>query len=582
MPKRAQYARFSKAPLGGGADEVWRRPRGRAASSGVLRRVHCGVGAEWQQQYWGGMEPRRQLSRSYAPALSDNVGRTAASVQSSPQGRRFGFGSTHSPAVEDSPRSVNRASPYASRTARPASSSPYASPGSSVRGPPSPTPSAARSAAADESFHSAMAESPATGNASSFRAQDMNKIMEMLGKAMSRISEVDARCEDEHRARLQLEQRAAWAEEQLRVQMDASARTAEEAAARERGLVARVAELERGQQEMRDAVEALCDTVEWSATNESVASQLGALEKVIVEHVEGVQSTLRTDLTTRADAHEDLLNELAIQVENLPGAAHDMVDELRQAATGVLEDHSAALEVLNQQVATLEKASTKLEGELAGAQKYQREDLQQQLTDIGQKITAAEEVEVRRIKHVHEEVQSLGAQLGRTEAAHVSAMEDVALAVAASNRQCEDMRQFIDQTRSDLQVHSLSHKMALEDIHAKLQLVEDPSGYLDRLKSLTTGPNGQPGRKNASEIAHAIDFILERVTNLEHDRDASMSEQRDAEAVSQMVDAKLLAVASRLEAQQAAIDSLVGGQQLASVSTHQPTTWFMHVLRMPL
>ena len=138
-------------------------------------------------------------------------------------------------------------------------------------------------------------------------------------------------------------------------------------------------------------------------------------------------------------------------------------------------------------------------------------------------------------------------------------MEDVALAVAASNRQCEEMRQFIHQSRSDLQVHTLSHKMALEDIHAKLELIEDPSGYLDRLKSLTAGANGEAGRNNASEIARAIDFILERLTNLEHHTDASASGRSDAEAVSQTVDAKLLVIASRLEAQQTVIDNLARG-----------------------
>lgn len=337
------------------------------------------------------MEPRRSLSRPYAPGL-DSSPRVGASVHSSPQGRRFGFGSTDSPSAGSSPRTASRASPYASRAARAGGASPYASPASSV----------ARSGAG-ESFQSAAAESPTSGNdldASSFRAQDANKIVDMLRKAMSRISEVDARCEDERRARLELERRATWAEEQLRV----SARAAKEADARESTLLARVAELEQGQHELRDALEALCDTVEWSATQESVASQLGALEQVIVEHVEGVQSALRTDLTTRLDTHEDLLNELAIEVENLPGTAHDMVDELRQAATTVLDEHAVALEELRQQVGVLGLTSARLEEAATGVQKYLREDLDEQLAEIGQKFVAAEEVEVRRVRHVHDEV----------------------------------------------------------------------------------------------------------------------------------------------------------------------------------
>lgn len=336
------------------------------------------------------MEPRRSLSRPYAPAL-DSSPRVGASVHSSPQGRRFGFSSADSPRVDFSPRTASRGSPYASRAGRAGGTSPYES----------PTSSGARSAAG-ESFHSAVAESP-SGNAldaSSFRAQDANKIVDMLGKAMSRISEVDARCEDERRARLELERRATLAEEQLRV----SVRAAKEAEARENALVARVAELERGQQELRDALEALCDTVEWSATHESVASQLGALEQVIVEHVDGVQSALRTDMATRLDTHEDLLNELAIEVENLPGTAHDMVDELRQAATAVLDDHAVALEQLRQQVGVLEVTSARLEEDTTGVQKYLREDLEEQLAGIGQKFVAAEEVEVRRVRHVHDEV----------------------------------------------------------------------------------------------------------------------------------------------------------------------------------
>merc|ERR1711871_1281899 len=121
-------------------------------------------------------------------------------------------------------------------------------------------------------------------------------------------------------------------------------------------------------------------------------------------------------------------------------------------------------------------------------------------------------IEVRRVKHLHDEVESVGALVGRTEAAHVAAMEDVALAVAASNRQCEEMREFIDTTRADLQVHSISQKMSLEDIHAKLEIIEDPSGFLDKLKSLTTGTNAAAGKKDASEIARAIDCILERLS----------------------------------------------------------------------
>jgi hypothetical protein len=131
---------------------------------------------------------------------------------------------------------------------------------------------------------------------------------------------------------------------------------------------------------------------------------LGALEQVIVEHVEGVQSALRTDLTTRLDTHEDLLNELAIEVENLPGTAHDMVDELRQAATTVLDEHAVALEELRQQVGVLGLTSARLEEAATGVQKYLREDLDEQLAEIGQKFVAAEEVEVRRVRHVHDEV----------------------------------------------------------------------------------------------------------------------------------------------------------------------------------
>jgi hypothetical protein len=388
---------------------------------------------------------------------------------------------------------------------------------------------------------------------------------------MARISEVDQRCEDERRARLELERRAARAEDELRAQAELAARAKSEAMARESALLNRVAQLELGQTECRDALEALCDTVEWSATNDSVVAQIGDLEQLILEHVEGVETAVRTDISARLDTHEDLLNELGTEVDNLPRSAQEMVDELRQAATGVLDEQAASLAELEPRVKSLEVTSTRLESDTARVQTYLHEDLEKHLGEIGQKFAAAEEIEVRRVKHVHDEVESLGVQVGRTEASHIAAMEDVALAVAASNRQCEEMRQFIDQTQSDLQVHELSHKMALEDVHSKLELIEDPSGFLDRLQSLTSGAasEGAGGKKDSSEIARAIDFILERVTKLEHHRDSSVSQQDDAASISQIVDAKLLAVARKLEVHQAAIMDLKTEMQQQAPQPHQ-------------
>ena len=51
-----------------------------------------------------------------------------------------------------------------------------------------------------------------------------------------------------------------------------------------------------------------------------------------------------------------------------------------------------------------------------------------------------EEKQIRRVKHVHDELEALSAAVGRTEASHVTAMEEVALAVAAANRQSAEMR----------------------------------------------------------------------------------------------------------------------------------------------
>ena len=51
-----------------------------------------------------------------------------------------------------------------------------------------------------------------------------------------------------------------------------------------------------------------------------------------------------------------------------------------------------------------------------------------------------EEKQIRRVKHVHDELEALSAAVGRTEASHVTAMEEVALAVAAANRQSSEMR----------------------------------------------------------------------------------------------------------------------------------------------
>ena len=51
-----------------------------------------------------------------------------------------------------------------------------------------------------------------------------------------------------------------------------------------------------------------------------------------------------------------------------------------------------------------------------------------------------EEKQIRRVKHVHDELEALSAAVGRTEASHVTAMEEVALAVAAANRQASEMR----------------------------------------------------------------------------------------------------------------------------------------------
>ena len=70
-------------------------------------------------------------------------------------------------------------------------------------------------------------------------------------------------------------------------------------------------------------------------------AQIGDLEQLILEHVEGVETAVRTDISARLDTHEDLLNELGTEVDNLPRSAQEMVDELRQAATGVLDEQAA-------------------------------------------------------------------------------------------------------------------------------------------------------------------------------------------------------------------------------------------------
>ena len=445
---------------------------------------------------------------------------------------------SRSPAVGASPG--GGASPYASRTAsagRPAGSPAY-----------SPRPDSDAG-----SFHSARsnsrrdASSPAPGaaaqtpvsGADAFRPKDVDSIMRVMNTAMERISDLDGRCEDERRSRLEMERRVARLEAELTQQNQLSLRKDGDAAQREATLQQRVTTLEAGAGEARDALEALCDTVEWSATNDSVRAGLDTLEALLLEQLEGVDSSVRTELSARLDTHEDLLNELGTEVDNFAATAQGMVDELRVAATGVLDGHAESISELQEIVDPLRSQTEKLEKDSAVVQEYLHGDLNSHLDDLDGKLLAAEEKEVRRVKHVHDEVESLSAQVGRTEASHIAAMEDVALAVAQSNRGTEDMRQFIDQTQADLQVHSLAQKLAFEDIHSKLEIMEDPSGFLDRLRSLTTSADGS--KSDASEIARAIDFMLERLTNLENQRDALSAQQDNAAGIAEMVDAKILA-----------------------------------------
>ena len=63
-------------------------------------------------------------------------------------------------------------------------------------------------------------------------------------------------------------------------------------------------------------------------------------------------------------------------------------------------------------------------------------------------------------------------------------------------------------------------------------------------------------KKDASEIARAIDLLLSRVQQLESHQDSADAERSDAASIDVMVDAKILAVARKVEALDSAVERL--------------------------
>jgi len=160
--------------------------------------------------------------------------------------------------------------------------------------------------------------------AETFRPTDVDKIMAVMNSAMVRVSEVDTRCEEERRRRLDIERRLSSTEAELRTQAEAGAAEREAAAGRETEMLTRIARLEQGQAEARDALEALCDTVEWSATTESVRTLLAATEQQLAAQIEGVDTKLRAELGERLGTHEDLLHQLGEEVDHFAPTAESL------------------------------------------------------------------------------------------------------------------------------------------------------------------------------------------------------------------------------------------------------------------
>ena len=123
-----------------------------------------------------------------------------------------------------------------------------------------------------------------------------------------------------------------------------------------------------------------------------------------------------------------------------------------------------------------------------------------------------------------------------------------------------------EKTQEDISVQGVSQKLAFEDIHAKLDFMEDPQAFLDRLRSLTDGVEGN--KKDASEIARAIDLLLSRVQQLESHQDSADAERSDAASIDVMVDAKILAVARKVEALDSAVERLAVRLQPFELGTY--------------
>ena len=123
-----------------------------------------------------------------------------------------------------------------------------------------------------------------------------------------------------------------------------------------------------------------------------------------------------------------------------------------------------------------------------------------------------------------------------------------------------------EKTQEDISVQGVSQKLAFEDIHAKLDFMEDPQAFLDRLRSLTDGVEGN--KKDASEIARAIDLLLSRVQQLESHQTSADAERSDAASIGVMVDAKILAVARKVEALDSAVERLAVRLQPFELGTY--------------
>ena len=136
-----------------------------------------------------------------------------------------------------------------------------------------------------------------------------------------------------------------------------------------------------------------------------------------------------------------------------------------------------------------------------------------------------------------------------------------------------------EKTQEDISVQGVSQKLAFEDIHAKLDFMEDPQAFLDRLRSMTDGVEGN--KKDASEIARAIDLLLSRVQQLESHQDSADAERSDAASIDVMVDAKILAVARKVEALDSAVERLAVRLQPFELGTYMSLLNTRHGIYAP-